>query len=110
MTSAEYMILVRQTYDLISAEIDGYLQNNDPEVLMQVFAKFPIMYEFFRFLRGEAFTDHRPHLGDDQQELYRMENDLKAKIKLILTKIDYNNSKSVYYLGQYRRIFDQNYF
>jgi hypothetical protein len=107
MKNDEYFRLVEQTYNLISAELDQYLGIKDPGILMQVFAKFPIMLEFFRFLRGEAFHDQHEPLGLDQEKVYQMEHTLQEKINKLLSQIDYNDSKAKYFLDQSRGIFDR---
>lgn len=79
-TTATWFELVQDVHNLIISEFDQVEKEITPEHR----AKLLTMYEFFRCLRGEAFYHTRPHgLGDKQQHIYAMEDDLAQRFHKI---------------------------
>lgn len=81
----EYYKTVKHIFYLIQEEMDRSLVNQ--EFLPQIYPKLVVMYQFFRLLRGEAFTDIRPPTPQYQKEFYEMENTLKENLELIKSKL-----------------------
>jgi hypothetical protein len=78
--AVDYLSYAHNTFQLISSEIDSFINQNDAEQLEEFFPKAVVMFEFFRYIRGEAFSNLRPTLGDEQKKLYEMENIIKGKL------------------------------
>lgn len=76
---------------LITAEIDN---TADIEI---AYPKLVIMYEFFRLLRGEAFTEVREPTPDSQKDFYEMEDKMLKKLLELKTKLPTDNAKAKYY-------------
>jgi hypothetical protein len=100
MTQEEYVKLVSDTYSLIVNDIDGMKDQQD---LAVVYPKFITMYEFFRLLRGEAFTGHRPHTPQQQKDFYRMENEIAARLETVRNKLDPSDERVTYYLSEAKK-------
>lgn len=88
----KYEEIVNTVYNLIDKELTS---NTD---LQEAYPRFLIMYEFFRMLRGEAFSDYREPVGKEfQDNMYKMEDDILRKIKELKTKIPPDEPKAKYY-------------
>lgn len=101
MTPEEYANLVENTYTLIINEIDSTcnLSRDDKQV---VYPKLVFMYEFFRFLRGEAFFDSRPLpiMEGKQKEFYKMEDTILSKLREVKKSTDIKSPRTQYHLEQ----------
>lgn len=96
--STEYKQLCGRLHELMITECDGV---EDPEFQ---YPQIVLMYEFFRLLRGAAFTKLREPTPDFQKELYRMEDELGEKVKNIKSKIK-DSDKATFYLDIMKRSF-----
>ena len=85
------MDLVKKIYGLIMAEIDRTEREKNYE---EGYFKLVIMSEFFRMLRGEAFLGIRPSVGDEQKNLYRMQDEIGKRVEEIKEKVDFSNERS----------------
>ncbi len=65
---------------------------------------------FFRFLRGEAFSQTRPVTPGQQSDFYRMEDILKKKISELFSQLDFQDPKTKFLLEQSKQIFEKSYF
>ena len=74
-SSDEYKKLVLDIYNLIIAEYD-----RDVTLTEERYQKLVTMYEFVRLLRGEAFVELHEPVGDFQNNLYRMEDEIETKL------------------------------
>lgn len=54
------------------------------------------MYEFFRLLRGDAFTEIREHVGEYQKDIYEMEDNLNKRLKTLKEQIPKGSEKAKY--------------
>ena len=97
--AGEYQTLCNQLYSLISDEIEN---TTDVEVS---YPQLVIMYEFFRLLRGEAFTDFREPTPDFQKRLYEMENELKEKVFSMKSRIE-DQEKAQYWMDMMKKSFE----
>ncbi len=89
----KYQELSKDIYSLINAELDT-ATDKDIEIL---YPKLVIMYEFFRLIRGEAFTELREPASEFQKELYQMEESIFSKLKEVKSKVPENSSKAKFY-------------
>jgi len=96
----DYKILCSEIYNLILKEY------STPEDLETQFPSFIVMFEFFRLLRGEAFTRYREPTPEYQEELYRMEDSLRSVLDKLKSQVDLNTEKS---LSHFNRIFNDFY-
>ena len=104
MSSEEYVSLVKQNYDLIISEFDHYLSLRKPDALAQVYPKLVILYQYFRLLRGEGFS-LRPGVGEEQQNFYAMENEIKMKLKIVKEQLNPNDQRTKYYIDEMCKFF-----
>lgn len=92
-------------FNLIMIELDTVSK----ESLPQVYPKLVIMYEFFRLIRGEAFSGSRPSgLGELQTQLYDMEDTLRERISALEKELDPNDERTIYSLDLMKKSFDLN--
>ena len=91
LNSQKYIELSREIYSLINAELDNV------EDLGTIYPKLVIMYEFFRLIRGEAFTNFREPSPEFQKDLYEMEDKIFQKLKELKKKLPENDSKTKFY-------------
>ncbi len=89
--SKKYLEISNSLYFLIDSEME---KAEDIELL---YPKLVIMYEFFRLIRGEAFTELREPTLEYQTELYKMEEALFTKLKELKSRIPANSSKARFY-------------
>ena len=61
------------------------------------------MYEFFRLLRGESFTDIRPPTPEKQSEFYKMEDDISKRLQKIKDNLDFNDEKVKFYIEEAKK-------
>jgi hypothetical protein len=101
MTPEEYIKLVTDIHNLILKDID----NSRKEDLEMLYPRLITMYEFFRLLRGEAFSESRPPTPEKQNSFYKMEDEIAKKIDEIKTKIDFNNDKTKFYIAEAQKAF-----
>lgn len=84
----------KETINTIYSLIDKELSN-----VTDIEARYPklvVMYEFFRLLRGEAFSDYREPMVDFQNEMYKMEDDIFERLKSLKAELPQNSSKAQY--------------
>ena len=80
ITCEEYKKMYRDIYNLIIQEIES---TKYPE---STYPKAVIMYEFFRLLRGESFSDYIAP-GCYRDEAYKMEDSISEKLNELKSKI-----------------------
>lgn len=91
------------TYNTILQEFNTL----HPEYFSQSIPKLIVMYEFFRFLRGEAFLDHRGTVSiDEQKRLYEMQDELGNKLQALKAKLDLNDPAVLFHLSEMKKQFD----
>ena len=88
MDKEDYRNLVVNTYKLIIEEINYYSSSDRSNDLASIYPKLVVMYQFFRMLRGEAFSDVRPHTPKYQHDYYDMENNIRQKLEELKSKVD----------------------
>ncbi len=93
INSNDYRALVRSLYKLILEEISR------PDDIEIQYPKFVLMYEFFKLLRGEAFTDVREPNGDFQKEMYYMEDEILQKLKKIKAQLSSDNERAKFHMN-----------
>ncbi len=97
--SAEnYKNFSRQLYDLIKSEFESVSD------LESQYPKFIIMYEFFRMIRGEAFTELREPTPEFQKELYEMEKELKKITTKLKSELNPKSSKLQTHLDEIKNL------
>lgn len=102
-TPEQWHAFVTDLFDLIMADFEVV----SPEFLSQSYPKLVIMHEFFRLVRGEAFSGSRPRgLGDLQAELYAMEDILVQKLAVLREGLHPNDEKTKYHLDLMKKSFD----
>ena len=99
MKSNEYKEFCLKAFTLISKE---YEQLEDLE---QQYPKLIIMCEFFRLLRGEAFTRFREPTPEFQTKLYKMEDILQSALDNFKKEVE-NSEKVQYNLKMFRNMFE----
>lgn len=104
LNSYEYVKLVKQTYGLIIEEIDYYLDPQKTGLLPQAYPNLVVLYEFFRQLRGEGF-ENRPPAGENQHDFYRMENQIKLKLKEVRSRMDPGDESTQFYIKKMQGYF-----
>lgn len=97
--SEDYKKICQEIYHLI---LDEYEKVEDIETQ---YPKFVIMLEFFRFLRGEAFTKYREPTPDFQKNLYQMEDNLTSILRELKTKLDPNSDRLSYNIAEVSKLF-----
>jgi hypothetical protein len=97
MNEDQYVRLVGEVHDLINREIDLVLASNDRAAS---YPKLLVMFRFFQYLRGEAFNDVRPPAFGQQQDFYRMENELQSKLDEVSKLIDPNDTRGQFLIKQ----------
>ncbi len=91
------------TYNAIIQEFNTL----HPEHLSQIIPKLIVMYEFFRFLRGEAFLDRRGIVSiDEQKRLYEMQDEIGDKLQSLKAKLDPNDPAVLFHLSEMKKQFD----
>lgn len=101
--SEDWYNLAVDLYQLILTEMSNVSVDSLPEV----YPKLAVMYEFFRLVRGEAFHSVRPAgIGEFQERIYKMENDLLDHLAALRNKLDANDGKTKYYLDLMKKSFD----
>ena len=103
----EWHKLATNIYDLIMIEINA----SSPEIIDQTYPNLIIMYEFFRLLRGHAFSTSRPSgLGDLQNDLYQKEYSIHTALRSIEKEINTPHNKyrgmTIYHLNRMKKSFD----
>lgn len=102
-TSEDWYNLANDLHRIILSEMNNVSDDNLPEV----YPKLVVMYEFFRLVRGEAFHSVRPAgIGESQEKIYKMENDLLDRLKILENKLDANDDKAKYYLELMKKSFN----
>jgi hypothetical protein len=106
MTANDYKKTVSNIYKLIVSEFE----NLDSSDLASLYPRLVVMCEFMRLLRGESFMDFRDenniHFDDAfQDKMYKMEDDLKARLKKLRRNIDFQDEKVQYYIDQMMKSF-----
>jgi hypothetical protein len=91
MTPEEYLDLVKKIYRLILAEID---KTNKSKNYNEGYYQLVVMFEFFRMLRGEAFLGIRPNVGEEQANLYKMQDEIGKKIEEIKSNVDFSDERT----------------
>lgn len=95
--------LADDLHQLILLEMNDISNDSLPEV----YPKLAVMYEFFRLVRGEAFHSARPAgIGEFQERIYKMENDLLDHLAALRNKLDANDNKTKYYLDLMKKSFN----
>ena len=101
--SKDWYDLTTDLYQLILSEISDISIDDLPAI----YPKLTVMYEFFRLMRGEAFHSVRPAgIGEFQEQIYKMENDLLDHLKTLRKGLDANGDKTKYYLNLMKKSFD----
>lgn len=103
MTPEDYVDLVNKIYSLIDQEI--YISAKDSDNLAMRYPRLITMYEFFRLLRGESFTDSRPSTPEKQKEFYLMEDKLSEKIKELKNKINFDDERVRFYIEETQKYY-----
>lgn len=98
MNQDQYIIMANTVFELAMAEAQQALQKN--EDIASNYPKIVIMYEFFRLVRGEAFTDFRPPTPDFQRSLIEKEHELEKVLDQLKTKVDFTDERTKSYLDQ----------
>ncbi len=102
-TPEQWYSLGKILYEIIRAD----MESASSEDLPQLYPQLIIMYEFFRLVRGEAFYSTRPSgLGDNQQKLYQMEDDLSRQLKQLRERLNPKDGRTAYYLNLMGKSFD----
>lgn len=104
MTAEEYIDLVKKTHELISQEIDNA---ENSEFLDQKYPKLITMYEFFRLLRGEAFTDIRPSAAEEQKNFYKMEHEILERLENIKKKLNFDDEHVKFYIQEAQKAYSK---
>ncbi len=99
INSDEYKDIATKLFALIQTEIED-CESKDSEALEPLYPKLIVMYEFFRLLRGEAFLAHREPAPGFSADMYKMEDDIANRLKIIKTKIDPNSKRLKFYYDQ----------
>jgi len=92
--------LVKNPYQLILDEMRSVATAEKIKFLHINYPKLVTMYEFFRLLRGEAFSEVRPQTPECQSEFYQMEDSLRKKIKELSAKLDPRNPATKFHLDE----------
>lgn len=107
LTPQEWYKLAQDLHELITTEIKAA----STETLPDRYPKLVVMYEFFRLLRGEDFHLSRPSgISEFQQEIYRMEDDITAKLKTLEAQLDPEDSKTQFNLESMKKSWSLAYF
>lgn len=101
MNQEQFITMANGVFELSMAEAQKALNENQD--LVAVYPKIVIMYEFFRLLRGEAFTDFRPPTPVFQQSLTEKEVELNNVLEKLKAKIDFNDERTKSYIDQVLR-------
>jgi hypothetical protein len=101
MTVDQYIAIANGVFDLSLAEAQRAL--NTGQDLVALYPKIVVMYEFFRLIRGEAFTDFRPPTPDFQQSLIEKEGELEKILDQLKAKIDFKDQRTQSYIDQMLR-------
>jgi len=102
MTPEGYEKVITDIYNLILKEIDMAKSSDN---LYMIYPKIITMYEFFRLLRGEAFTEHRPHTPSKQNDFYKMEDEIAKKINELKTNVDFEDEKVKFYITEAQKAY-----
>lgn len=102
MNPEEYISLVEDTHKLIMSEFDRAKTDKN---LYMIYPKLVTMYEFFRLLRGESFTDVRPPTPEKQKEFYKMEDEIGRKLQEIKSSVDFNDEKVKLYIEEAQKYY-----
>jgi hypothetical protein len=102
MSPEKYIELLSNLHKLIILEIKQALKTND---IAMIYPRLVIMYEFFRLLRGEAFTEFRPHTPNEQSTFYKMEDDIARRLDKVKNKIDFDDERVKYYIQKAHKWF-----
>lgn len=106
-TPENWYNLAADLYQLILEEIGNMPVGNLPEV----YPKLVVMYEFFRLIRGEAFSSVRPKgVGEFQEKIYKMEDDLFDHLKTLGKGLNPEDDKTKHYLDLMKKSFDLEHF
>lgn len=91
MTPEEYSSLLEQIHDLIMAEIESTRENSFAK---EMFPKLVLMYQFFGFLRGEAFDKVRPITPGMQDQFYKWENEISGAITILRDEMGFPEAET----------------
>lgn len=97
MTPEDYVITVKTIHDLIMKEAESALSKED---FAMIYPRIITMYEFFRLLRGEAFFEFRPPTPDQQNDFYKMEDEIAKKIEELKNKINFEDERVKHYIEE----------
>lgn len=104
MTAKKYEALVLSLYDLIKLEFGRVLKLPE-ENLAMVYPKMVIISEFMSLLRGEAFSEIREPTPDFQEEMYRIEDEIRKLTDELASRLDRDDERTQYYLEQMKKSF-----
>lgn len=99
--------LAKDLYELIVADIS----NTSADSLSETYPKLIVMHEFFRLVRGEAFYSARPvGIGEFQKEIYKMENNLAERLKMLEKKLGAEDGETLHHLNVMKKSFSLKHF
>lgn len=98
MTAKEYIGLAEKVHDLIMEEMKWWEDGKGD--LIAAYPKLAVMCEFFRMLRGEAFSEVRPPTPGEQDKLYAMEDEISKALDRIKEKVELDDERLKYQVEQ----------
>lgn len=98
MNQDQFITMANGVFELSMAEAQKALHENQD--VAAVYPKIVVMYEFFRLLRGEAFTDFRPPKPEFQHSLTEKEVELNKVLEKLKEKIDFKDERTKSYIDQ----------
>ena len=96
--AAQYKRMCIDIFNLIIQEIED---TDDPD---RRFPEIGVMYEFYRLLRGEAFSQYHEDMHEFQNDLYKMEHTIRDKMRDTKLKIK-NPDRANYFLDIMKKTF-----
>jgi hypothetical protein len=100
----EYFDMASKLHALIMEDFESA----SSDFLSAHYPKMVVMYEFFRLIRGEAFLDLRPSMGDKQSQLYAMEDEIKERLATIRQQLNPDDASLRFHIEEMQRYFDVN--
>lgn len=98
MNQDAFISMANAVFELSMAEAKRALNENQD--IASIYPKIVVMYEFFRLIRGEAFTDFRQPTPEYQNSLREKENELGKVLDQLMAKIDFNDERTKSYIDQ----------
>lgn len=98
----EYSETARRIFGQIEKEFESAQSQKD---ITELYPKFVVSVEFFRYLRGEFFHASRPTEGRCQKELYEMEHSLENRLTMLGSKINREDSRTQFILDESKKLF-----